>query len=204
VQGPVGPQGSTGTGVTMQGSVPTVGDLPPTGNTQGDAYIVQADDSLHIWDGTAWVSGGSIQGPPGAEGPQGTVGPQGPQGVKGDQGVQGVQGAKGDQGVPGPTGADSTVPGPAGPAGPKGDTGDAGAQGPTGPASTVPGPPGSQGPQGIQGVQGPAGAQGPAGVSVIQSDTPPPAPTAQSLWFDTVGCQLYVYMSNVWVAANSG
>jgi hypothetical protein len=70
----------------MQGSVPTVGDLPPTGNAQGDAYIVEADDSLHIWDGTAWVSGGSIQGPPGAQGPQG------PQGATGSQGPSGPRG----------------------------------------------------------------------------------------------------------------
>ena len=82
-QGIQGPQGVAGTGITMQGSLPTEGDLPATGNTQGDAYIVQADDSLWIWDGTAWVSGGSIQGPPGAQGPQGPQGVQGPQGAPG-------------------------------------------------------------------------------------------------------------------------
>jgi hypothetical protein len=86
-QGPQGPQGvqgeqgEAGTGITMQGSVPTSGDLPTVGNEQGDAYIVQADDSLWIWDGTAWVSGGSIQGPPGAQGPMGPQGVQGPAGV---------------------------------------------------------------------------------------------------------------------------
>jgi Collagen triple helix repeat (20 copies) len=109
VQGPVGPQGATGTGITMQGSVPTEAQLPPTGNTQGDAYLVQADDSLWIWDGTAWISGGSIQGPPGATGPQGTQGPAGPTGATGEQGPQGIQGTTGPQGA---TGADSTVPGP--------------------------------------------------------------------------------------------
>jgi hypothetical protein len=31
-------------------------------NQQGDAYIVQADDSFWMWDGSAWVSGGSIKG----------------------------------------------------------------------------------------------------------------------------------------------
>jgi hypothetical protein len=35
------------------------------GNQQGDAYIVQADDSFWMWDGAQWVSGGSIQGPVG-------------------------------------------------------------------------------------------------------------------------------------------
>ena len=116
-QGPQGPegiqgaQGAAGTGVVMKGAVPTQGDLPA--GTQGDAYLVQADDSLWIYDGTQWVSGGSIQGPPGAQGPagaQGVAGPaggegaQGPQGVQGDvgpQGIQGVQGPKGDTGAQG-------------------------------------------------------------------------------------------------------
>ena len=106
-QGVEGPQGVAGTGITMQGSVATSGDLPASGNTQGDAYIVQADDSLWIWDGTAWVSGGSIQGPPGSQGPQG------PQGVAGPQGPQGVPGSTGPQGDTGPQG-------PIGPAGPTG------------------------------------------------------------------------------------
>ena len=73
-QGPQGVQGVAGTGITMQGSVATTIDLPTNGNTKGDAYIVQSDDSLHIWDGTQWVSGGSIQGPTGAQGPIGPTG----------------------------------------------------------------------------------------------------------------------------------
>lgn len=84
--GPTGPQGSTGTGVTMQGEVATQGDLPASGNSQGDAYIVQADDSLWIYDGTAFVSGGSIQGPPGPTGPTGSQGPTGAQGPIGPTG----------------------------------------------------------------------------------------------------------------------
>jgi hypothetical protein len=86
VEGPMGPegiqgpQGEAGTGITMKGSQPTEEDLPPTGNDQGDAYLVEEDDSLWIWDGGGWISGGSIQGPPGAQGPQG---PQGSAGVPG-------------------------------------------------------------------------------------------------------------------------
>lgn len=101
-QGPQGPQGiqgsqgAAGTGITMRGSVPTSGDLP-TQATQGDAYIVQADDSLWIYDGTQWVSGGSIQGPPGAQGPQG------PQGLVGLQGPVGASGAAGATGPAGPS-----------------------------------------------------------------------------------------------------
>ena len=59
----------------MEGQVATTGDLPSSGNTKGDAYIVQADDSLHIFDGSAFVSGGSIQGPTGPSGPTGGTGP---------------------------------------------------------------------------------------------------------------------------------
>lgn len=147
--GPVGPQGSTGTGVTMRGSVPTEGDLPATGNIQGDAYIVQADDSLWIWDATAWVSGGSIQGPPGPQGIQGIQGVPGPQGIQGEVGPQGIQGPAGPQGVAGPTGPEGPQ-GVQGPVGPEGPIGPQGIQGETGP----------QGPQGIQGETGPVGPNG--------------------------------------------
>jgi hypothetical protein len=107
----------------MKGSVPTTASLPATGNAQGDAYIVTADDSLWIWDGTAWVSGGSIQGPPGA------TGPAGPPGATGAQGPQGVPGATGPAGPTGPAGA-------TGPQGPTGATGATGPQGPQGVAGT--------------------------------------------------------------------
>jgi hypothetical protein len=120
-QGIQGPVGATGTGITMQGNVPTVGDLPPSGNVQGDAYLVQEDDSLWIWDGTMWVSGGSIQGPQGDQGPQGS---QGVQGVPGTPGAQGPQGIQGDPGIQGPQGI-------------QGDTGSQGAQGPAGPGVAV-------------------------------------------------------------------
>ena len=124
-QGAQGAQGAAGTGITMQGSVPTSGDLPASGNTQGDAYLVQADDSLWIWDGTQWISGGSIQGPPGIQGPVGATGAQGPTGATGNPGATGPQG-------------------PIGPEGPKGDAGDTGPEGPIGPE----GPQGPQGPAG--------------------------------------------------------
>ena len=118
-QGPQGIQGMTGTGITMQGEVPTSANLPPTGNTQGDAYIVQADDSLWIWDGAGWVTGGSIQGPPGPTGPTGATGATGAQGATGTQGPQGIPGSTGAAGATGPTGAQG-VAGPQGPTGPAG------------------------------------------------------------------------------------
>jgi hypothetical protein len=91
IQGDTGPQGPQGVSITLQGTVATVGDLPLTGNNVNDAYIVEADGDLYVWDGTEWNSVGQI------------VGPEGPEGPKGDKGD------KGDQGDPG---ADSTVPGP--------------------------------------------------------------------------------------------
>jgi hypothetical protein len=91
----------------MQGSVLTTFNLPASGNVQGDAYIVQEDDSLWVWDGGVWVSGGSIQGPPGSQGPlgpQGVAGSQGPAGPTGPQGTVGPSGATGATGSTGPQG----------------------------------------------------------------------------------------------------
>ena len=124
----------------MQGSVANVGALPSSGNTQGDAYINQTDDSLWIYDGSGFVSGGSIQGPAGAQGIQGLEGPQGPQGLggangadgdKGDKGDTGSQGLQGIQGVTGSTGPGGAQ-GPIGLTGDKGDQGDTGQKGDTG------------------------------------------------------------------------
>jgi hypothetical protein len=95
-QGQQGIQGPAGLGITFRGQVATEAELPPDA-AQGDAYIVQADDSFRVWDATSssWVNGGSIQGPQGIEGPQG---PQGIQGEAGPQGIQGIEGAAGPQG----------------------------------------------------------------------------------------------------------
>ena len=94
IQGIQGIQGAAGLGINFLGQVATTGDLPTGSNTQGDAYIVQADDSLHVWDGTStWVSGGSIQGPQGIQGSQGNVGAAGSDGVAGSAGTDGADGA---------------------------------------------------------------------------------------------------------------
>ena len=108
IQGPIGPdgvqgqqgiQGAAGLGVTFKGQVATETELPADAE-QGDAYIVQADDSFQVWDlaTSTWVNGGSIQGPQGIEGSQG---PQGSQGDPGPQGSQGVEGQAGVQGMRG-------------------------------------------------------------------------------------------------------
>lgn len=116
-QGPPGPQGPAGSAVAIKGSVATVGDLPATGNTLNDAYIVESNGHLYIWNGTAWIDAGPIVGP---QGPAGPVGPAGP---------SGGAGSAGPAGPAGPTGATGAT-GPQGPAGPQGATG------PVGPAGT--------------------------------------------------------------------
>ena len=108
IQGPIGPdgvqgqqgiQGAAGLGITFKGQVATETELPADA-AQGDAYIVQADDSLQVWDATSssWVSGGSIQGPQGITGSQGSQGLQGEIGPAGPQGSQGIHGPAGSAG----------------------------------------------------------------------------------------------------------
>jgi hypothetical protein len=185
--GPQGPQGPQGVAVDLQGSVALVASLPTTGNSVNDAYIVDEDGDLYVWNGLSWYSAGQIVGPQGPQGPQGIQGPKGDTGnastvagPTGPQGPQGPQGPKGDTGdastVAGPTGPT----GPQGPQGPKGDTGDASTvAGPTGPTGlTGPtGPTGPQGPQGLKGdtgltgPTGPTGPQGPQGIQGLKGDT---------------------------------
>jgi len=65
-QGPAGADGANGadgTSVTILGLLASTGDLPGSGNTPGDGYIIAGD--LHVWDGTQWNNVGPIQGPAG-------------------------------------------------------------------------------------------------------------------------------------------
>ena len=132
IQGQKGDTGAQGVSVTLLGTVATSTDLPPTGNSLDDGYLVEDTGDLWFWGAdNAWHNVGKIVGPQGLQGPQGIQGIQGPQG---NTGATGATGPKGDTGATGP----------------KGDTGDVGPAGPTGP----------EGPQGIQGIQGPAGSAG--------------------------------------------
>lgn len=63
-QGLQGIQGPQGAGLSYQGTVPTVGDLP-TPSTAGYAYLVVATGDLWIYSGSAWNNAGPIQGPAG-------------------------------------------------------------------------------------------------------------------------------------------
>lgn len=175
VAGPTGPTGATGpqgTSITFKGEVATVGALPATGNTVNDAYVVQADGDLYVWDGAAWDNVGQIVGPQGPTGPQGNAstvaGPTGPTGN--------ASTVAGPTGPTGATGGASTVAGPTGPTG---------ATGPTGSASTVAGPTGSTGPTGPQGnastAVGPTGPQGDASTAVGPTGPTGPAPTTVAI-----------------------
>jgi len=188
-QGTVGPTGPQGTSIAFQGEVATVGDLPASGNTVNDAYIVAADGDLYVWDGAAWGSVGQIVGPQGAAGATGPTGPQGVDGTVGSvgpTGPQGIQGENGGIGPAGPTGPQGIqgilgTEGPTGPTGPEGPEG-VGTTGPTGPASTAEGPAGPTGPAGT-GATGPTGPQGPNGAD----GNGPTGPTGPQGAASTVG-----------------
>jgi hypothetical protein len=152
VQGIQGADGEAGSGITFKGQVATLGDLPASADS-GDAYLVQADDSLNIYDGSNFVSGGSIQGP------------QGVQGIQGFQGVPGIQGESGVNGLDGPQGA-------TGPTGPAGSDGADGATGPAG-SDGVDGAVGPTGPTGADGITGPAGTAGTDGKTVLSGSVAP-------------------------------
>ena len=66
VRGSIGPQGPTGAGLVVKGSLDTVGDLPITGDP-GDAYFIGSD--LYVWNPVAeeWDNVGRVQGPDGRE-----------------------------------------------------------------------------------------------------------------------------------------
>jgi hypothetical protein len=178
----MGPQG---TSITLKGTVTLIADLPTTGNTNGDAYIVVEDGGhIWIWDGSAWDDAGQIVGPTGATGATGATGPTGATGDVGPTGPQGETGLTGDTGPTGPTGplgawttASDTPPSPA-------VEGDSWFDPNTGAifiyydgywveTGAAPlGPTGPQGPQGAIGPTGPEGEQGPPG----------PSSTAISWW----------------------
>lgn len=84
-----------------------------------------------------------------------------------------------------------------------GATGPIGATGLTGPTGAT-GLVGATGASGYVGSDGATGATG-AGLGVEQSDTAPPSPNSETLWYDTVTGRLYVYYTDIngsqWVDA---
>ena len=102
--GTSGTNGQPGVGINFMGEVATQ-SLLPLDATQGDAYIVQDyPDALFIWNGSAWVDGGSIQGPQGNAGTNGTSGTNGSDGTSGTNGTSGSNGTNGSNGTSGTNG----------------------------------------------------------------------------------------------------
>jgi hypothetical protein len=172
--GPTGATGSQGTSISFKGSVSTTSLLPSSGNQINDAYIVDADGDLYVWDGALpWHNVGQIVGPTGPTGPTGTAGTDGVAGTAGTVGPTGATGAAATVSVygtqtlsPGSSAAVTNVGTSSAaqfyfsvPQGPTGPQGLQGAQGPQG----LQGNTGSQGPQGIQGNTGSTGATGATG-----------------------------------------
>jgi hypothetical protein len=63
--GPAGIQGIPGPPLQVKGSVAGTGNLPMTGNTNGDLYTVTSNGHGYAWSGTAWIDLGPFQGPTG-------------------------------------------------------------------------------------------------------------------------------------------
>lgn len=171
--GLTGPEGDPGQSIRVEGYVNTQAELDNLRDTlqpadAGNLYIATFDSHLYFWNGTAFVDGGPVGGPRGADGaagprgdkgdigPAGRVGDTGPQGDKGDKGDvgdTGPQGEAGPQGLRGLTGAQG-LPGVRGLSGDKGDTGATGGVGPKGDT-------GLKGDTGAKGDTGPKGDAGP-------------------------------------------
>ena len=118
--GAQGVAGADGTSITILGEVADCTGLPNAGaNTNGDLYILDADDAGcsygpglagdgYVWDGTTWLNIGPLRGPQGVQGAAGTNGTAGTAGTNGNDGVQGAQGIQGPAGVQGPPGVNPT------------------------------------------------------------------------------------------------
>lgn len=76
-KGDTGATGPQGPGITIKGSVATVGNLPSSGNVISDAYIVTADGHLYVWGGSSWTDVGQFKGDKGDTGATGATGPAG-------------------------------------------------------------------------------------------------------------------------------
>lgn len=91
-----------GLAINIKSSVAEPANLPPTGNTAGDARIVSSTGDMWAWGSdNAWHNLGQVQGPQGPTGPPGADGTPGAQGIPGPIGLRGATGARGSQGVPG-------------------------------------------------------------------------------------------------------
>ena len=129
--------------MTLKQTVSTTGDLPGSGNEQGDLRIVDANLVLWAWNGISWYSIGPA-----------ILGYTGSQGTPGDPGLRGYSGSVGDVGY----------------AGSQGDIGYAGSQGDVGYAGSE-GYTGSVGYAGSQGEIGYTGSRPDTGNIIVNDST---------------------------------
>ena len=151
VKGTKGEKGDPGTGITIKGKYDSLSALQaahPKAD-EGDAYM--AGTNLYVWNGSAWIDCGNVQGPKGEKGDPGSKGDAFTYADFTQEQLASLKGPKGDKGEKGDTGA----------------KGAAGAQGPQGP----------QGVQGLQGLQGPAGNA--ATITIGSVTTSAPGTSAQ-------------------------
>jgi hypothetical protein len=78
--GSTGPTGAQGTSIKLKGTVAAVINLPSTGNSINDAYLVDITGNIFSWSGSDWVDGGHVVGPTGSTGATGATGPSGAKG----------------------------------------------------------------------------------------------------------------------------
>lgn len=104
LQGPQGPigiqgeQGDPGAPLRILGTVAEPADLPLSGLSLNDAYMVLSDKNLYVYNGSTYDNVGRIvglDGPTGPEGDPGYQGPTGPTGAVGPTGPAGIQGPTG-------------------------------------------------------------------------------------------------------------
>jgi hypothetical protein len=74
-KGDQGPTGPTGISTLIKGSFPTTQDLPLSGISIGDGFIIEADGCLYVWTITGYANVGIVVGPTGPTGPIGPTGP---------------------------------------------------------------------------------------------------------------------------------
>lgn len=77
--------GLVGASIQLKGAAATVGELPTTGNEEGDAWIVNGE--LFVWTNDEFVSAGNIRGEQGVPGEQGEPGEPGTNGTNGLNGI---------------------------------------------------------------------------------------------------------------------
>ena len=96
-----GQKGEAQTLLTFMGSVDSSSQLPATGNSIGDVYLMEDTSKYAVWNGIEWVDLGELGTIVGEKGDQGDQGQKGTDGLNGLNGINGLDGEKGEQGEKG-------------------------------------------------------------------------------------------------------